>query len=306
MVIAVLLRSRFDLVYLNSIGVAEWCLMPALLTGHRVVIHCRGAGNRGARKLLLRLFGPAVEMIFNSRYSARAVTEATGGVAWRAAKVIYNPVDLGRFRPLPAASVKRVRQDVGVGEEHFAVTIAGRICAWKHHETVLQALHILGENDIRLLIVGTANGPTERAFLHDLKKLCGQMDLKKVVHFLGFRDDVQHIMAASDVLVLPSVGEPFGRVVIEAAACGTPVIAARSGGIPEIFEHGPPGWLFEPLDAHALSQRIAEARRDKEKLMSLSKSARRVAAEFSMARYRQRFLACLGKSSSRKRASSVA
>ena len=74
---------------------------------------------------------------------------------------------------------------------------------------------------------------------------------------LGERDDVPALLQALDLLVVNSTVEPFGLVVIEAMASGTPVVAAVSGGIPELIEHGRTGWLFPQGNKQALTESIS-------------------------------------------------
>jgi len=68
-------------------------------------------------------------------------------------------------------------------------------------------------------------------------------------------------MHALDLLVINSSAEPFGLVAVEAMACGTPILAAASGGIPEIIEHGKTGWLVPPGDEQSLAAAIVSLSR---------------------------------------------
>jgi len=83
-----------------------------------------------------------------------------------------------------------------------------------------------------------------------------------MVSFLGFRKDIPDLMAAADVLVLPSVAEAFGLAAAEALHLGTPVVATKAGGIPEIIEDGKNGVLVEPANSEALSKGIADLLND--------------------------------------------
>ena len=74
------------------------------------------------------------------------------------------------------------------------------------------------------------------------------------VKFVGFRDDVPNVLAQLDVLVQPNRGpEGLGRSVLEAMACGVPVIAVDKWGPAELIEHGHSGLLFPPRDADSLA-----------------------------------------------------
>ena len=79
------------------------------------------------------------------------------------------------------------------------------------------------------------------------------------VIFTGFRQDIPEIMALLDILVLASEKEPFGRVLIEAMACGKPVVATNAGGVPEIAEDGKTGILVPPKDSRAMAAASSES-----------------------------------------------
>jgi len=82
----------------------------------------------------------------------------------------------------------------------------------------------------------------------------GATPLNDRIHFLRFQPDPWRLYPEFDVVVHFSVRpEPFGRIVVEAMACGVPVIAARAGGPIEIVEHGVSGWLVEPGNVQALA-----------------------------------------------------
>jgi glycosyltransferase involved in cell wall biosynthesis len=75
---------------------------------------------------------------------------------------------------------------------------------------------------------------------------------------LGWRDDAPSLMRHLDVLVLPSRQEPFGTVLVEAMAVGTPVVASRVGGLAEVVEDGVTGHLVEPGDPEALARAVVD------------------------------------------------
>jgi glycosyltransferase involved in cell wall biosynthesis len=77
------------------------------------------------------------------------------------------------------------------------------------------------------------------------------------VRFLGWRDDVAQIMPVLDVFVLPSLNEGMGRVLVEAMAAGRPIVASRTGGIPDLVRHGETGLLVAPGDETGLADSIS-------------------------------------------------
>ena len=91
--------------------------------------------------------------------------------------------------------------------------------------------------------------PTSKPIQQQVKTL----QLSEVITFLGQAPDIAAMYRQLDVLVLPSLNEPFGRVLIEAMGHGVACVGADSGGIPEIITHQRTGWLYPPGDATALS-----------------------------------------------------
>lgn len=166
--------------------------------------------------------------------------------------VILNGIDFDRVRVSGSDARERIRSEFGVGDGYLLLT-AARLHPEKGYEHLFRALpeikrHLSG--DVTLLVAG--EGPFEAQFRAQVESLgCGD-----IVRFLGFRKDLPDLMAAADLFVLPSVAEAFGLVLAEALYLGTPVVAARVGGIPEIVADGVDGVLVEPADSRALAEAV--------------------------------------------------
>jgi glycosyltransferase involved in cell wall biosynthesis len=115
--------------------------------------------------------------------------------------------------------------------------------------------------------------------LADLRRLVDALGLTAAVRFTGERADVPDILAAVDALLAPSVGEPFGRTVIEAMAMGTPVIASDDGGPAEIVEHRVTGLLAPPEDPDRWAESIADVLSDRDAARARAARARAVVSE---------------------------
>jgi glycosyltransferase involved in cell wall biosynthesis len=170
-------------------------------------------------------------------------------------QVIFNPVNINEYRrDIPQR--KDVRDANGIKETDLVILGAGRFVDWKGFDTLLEACSFLGSKpgttqDWKLWLAG--EGP-ERQNLESFAK--SSANLSPRVKFWGFVDDIRQLMWAADLFVLPSHNEPFGLVLLEAMACGLPIIATASGGPLDMVSDGS-GWLFEAGDAQALAENLA-------------------------------------------------
>jgi glycosyltransferase involved in cell wall biosynthesis len=163
--------------------------------------------------------------------------------------VIHHGVDR-HFRELPPERVAQVRRGLGLDSGHLLLHVGTGIF-YKNVAATLETLSALREAgmDAKIAIVGAPLGPQERA-------LCGRLGLDRAVHELGAVDDEQlvELYNAADVLLFPSFAEGFGWPVLEAMACGTPVVASD---IPALREVGGDAALYgSPRDPHALAEAV--------------------------------------------------
>ncbi len=124
------------------------------------------------------------------------------------------------------------------------------------------------EIDARLLLVG--DGPESMK----AEQMVRDLGLSDAVSFIGVVEDVAPVLAAADLLLLPSESESFGLAALEAMASGVPVIASRIGGIPEVVEDGVTGCLAPLGDVDRMAQRALEILTDTEKAARFSAQAR--------------------------------
>lgn len=164
--------------------------------------------------------------------------------------VLRNGVDAGLFHP--AADRDRLRQDLGV--DGVVLLSVGNLIELKGHHLAIEALREL-PGDTRLLIAG--KGPMEG----ELRALARAAGVEGRVRFEGLLDRAELVKryAAADLLVLASSREGMPNVVLEAMACGTPVIASNVGGIPELVDAGV-GRLLERRDAASIARAVAALR----------------------------------------------
>lgn len=170
------------------------------------------------------------------------------------------------------------RRELGLcATDVVAVTVAN-FRPEKAYPDLLAALDLASRSapQLRLLIVG--QGPLET----EIRRLHGQLGLGERCLILGYREDVSRILALSDFFVLASRFEGLPIALIEAMACGLPVVATRAGGIPEAVTHGREGLLTSPGQPAALAEAIAEMANDPAARARMSAHARRRGLAFDV------------------------
>lgn len=135
------------------------------------------------------------------------------------------------------------REALGLPADGTMVACLGRLSGWKGQDDLIRALP--HTRDARALIAGDAWPGNERYEL-ELRELAAKLGVADRVHFVGFRDDVENVLGAADVVAVPSTRpDPFPNSALEAAAAGCCVIARNAGGLPEMLRHGETGLLYD-------------------------------------------------------------
>jgi L-malate glycosyltransferase len=269
--------TRPRLVHANTTRAAISAVAARRLGGPPVVAHIRDWVPPGrAADLTLRFVaaGAAVTLA-NSRFAATQVAAGTGRV-----RVVHNPVDHRRFGALGRAEARR-RLDVGEHDEVLAVI--AQLTPWKGQAEAIEMVRLLrGERPrLRLLLVGSAKftAPGTRfdnaGYAAELRARIAGAQLGDAVRLLGERDDVPSVMAALDLLLVPSWREAFGRVAAEALAAGVPVLATTAGGPAEIVRDGVDGRLLPPRAPAAWAAAVAELLDDPARRAAMGAAGRR-------------------------------
>ena len=169
-------------------------------------------------------------------------------------EIVAPGVDHAFFSPGDRAGARHALRhlDLGTGP---VLLFVGRIQPLKGLDVAVRALAALGRPDATLLVVGGASGLQGSAEVERIDKLVADLGLTDQLRFV---DPVPHHLLstyyrAADVCLVPSRSESFGLVALEAAACGTPVVAAAVGGLRTLVEHEHTGFLVEGRDPVAFA-----------------------------------------------------
>ena len=197
--------------------------------------------------------------------------------------VVHSSVDLSRcdVPPLP-------RAELGVAEDAYFIFSAGALVEHKDHALLLDVFarfHATHPHArLRIAGEGVLRGALERAI--------AAMGLGEAVALLGHRRDVPRITRAADLYVSSSVSEGLGTSILEALACGTPVVATQAGGAAEMVRPEATGWLVPVRDADALAAAMLEAYASPEQARAMAIAGRAlVEEEYTAPRMVQRTLA---------------
>lgn len=269
-------RERPDVVHLgNGVRANFDGILACRATRTPVVCHVKGFEKYGVRE---RWASARVDSL---TCMTRAVLEhcRASGLETSRAQVVYDAVDDARARPVRDRG--SVRTALGIPGEAPCVGIVGNIQPWKGQHVFLDAFARLAGSrpDVYGLVVGGVHRAGER-YAAELRARVAEWNLEHRVQFTGFRPDVADVMNALDVVVHASVRpEAFGRVILEAMLLEKPVIAAATGGVPELVRDGETGWLVPPGDAHALAAALERTLAALEPAAAVGRAARAWALE---------------------------
>jgi glycosyltransferase involved in cell wall biosynthesis/LmbE family N-acetylglucosaminyl deacetylase len=187
------------------------------------------------------------------------------------------------FEPADARLIARTRSEISLSAHQPAVAFVGLMREEKGIDIFLRAAALACASlpDLRVVVVGanTSAKGTNRDELRALHFLWRTLGAPGALVTTGFRDDINVILKSVDLLVVPSLREAQSRVIPQAFASKTAVIASAVGGISELVVDDVTGWLVSPNDPAALAGRIVAAMRDPKARSTVAENAYKVARE---------------------------
>jgi glycosyltransferase involved in cell wall biosynthesis len=249
--VAITLRLRIDLIHTNTIVMPSPAL-AAFITRRPHFWHVREL--LGEFGILWKPYQRYVHLLSSAVFAiSRCTREQFDPDLQGKVHVIYDGLEESASEPDPAR-MREFRERFP--SEAKLVGVVGRI-KWhrKGQEVLVRAASLLRQRhpNSHYVLVGSPSPGNEQHELR-LRELVSTLGLDDVITFVGDTNDPVSIFAALDIVVVPSIQpEPFGCVVIEAMAAGTPVVGSRCGGIAEQIVDEVSGLLFKPGDAEALA-----------------------------------------------------
>ena len=268
--------ARFDLLHANTLRAAVYAMGVARKQGVRSVWHVRDYDVPAwARARLLRDCDVAVA-------PSRFVADSLGpSDKVRLVPNGFDPADVP-----PDGAFAAFRQRLDIPSEAPVVGCVGRILPWKGQRHFVEVVARLAPRlpEARFLFVGAPLfADPGRDYLSELKAEAERFGVADRITFTGHLEEPLAAFGAMDVVVNCSENEPFGRVLIEAMACRRPVVAFRSGAVPEIVEDGSTGLLVPFGDTAGMAEAVFDLVRNRTRAEAYGEAGRhRVAAQFSL------------------------
>jgi len=241
------------------------------------------------RLLAERHLSFAADLIISSSFEEKKNLMGEYGVSALKIKVIYPGVNHNLFY---LSKAKTVYLESGFSEDNKILLYVGRVEPIKGLMTIIEALTLLNKSrdplskKLRLLVIGGGKKSSELSYNHEairVKAAVETFGLAEKVVFLGSKEQkaLKSYYSAADTLIVPSLYESFGLVVVEALACGTPVLVSNVGKMRTIVKEGKNGFSFAPGSPEALANGLKEFFRKKDLLWGETKIRQDIIDRFS-------------------------
>jgi glycosyltransferase involved in cell wall biosynthesis len=271
-------RERFDIVHTHTAKAGALGRIAAHMAGVPVVIHTPHGHN------FYGYFGPVFSRLillierFLTRYTDKLIAltalekrdyEVLNVAKPEKVRLIYQGLEI-ELNAAAATDRESVRKELGLKNDEKVVGMVSRLEPIKGPLDFVEAARYIAEKfpAAKFILVG------EGSLRNSLEDKIRSLGLKEKFILTGWRDDVRRVISSFDLLVLSSLNEAVGIVLIEAQAEGVPVIATNVGGIPEIIKDGETGLLVNPSDPEELARAVSGLLADDKKASAMAIAGR--------------------------------
>lgn len=259
-----------DLIYANSTKLFIWSAIVGSMANTPVIWHLHNLLIDNKSRMLVEFFGKwrSVKKIIAVSHATKKHYERLGDKI----EVIYNGIDTAQFTAAPhGTDMPGKTKKIGIIADLLPI---------KGHDTLIKAIpRIKKKVPVHLMIVG-ASADNNVEYEMKIKRLVRELDLGQDVEFMGYRSDVPDILKSLDLVVVPSSSfEACPMAVLEAYACGVPVIGSDMGGIPELIEEGKTGYIFKARDVDDLAEKILLIFENPQLYVKMRINSRKIAEE---------------------------
>ena len=277
--------KKFDLVFSPGINCSDADVILVHAVFHRLAELQKQSGDRGLRSLHRKLYYGLLCRLERKIYSDKRVILAA--VSQRTAdqlaryfgrndvRVIPNGADLQTFNPAARKSLRVAsRERFGFSQSELVVLLLGNDWRNKGLGTLLESAAYFAELPVRLLVVGSDDPAIWRSQV-------SQLGLEQRVRFVQPSSNVLELYAAADILAAPSREDSFNLPVLEAMACGLPIVTSIDAGIAALLHHGTDCFILEhSTDSTTLADYLRRLFESESLRQSIGEQAVRTAAGF--------------------------
>lgn len=269
------IKSEFDFLAMLRLALAmrrNRCLLAHFHDAHSVAV---GSVAASLAKVPIRIISRRVDFplrqnLFSKRKyrknvdSIIAISEGVkevlkkGGIPEELIEVIPSGIDFSPYDE--ASSSDYLRREFSFAPDDYLVGIVAHLAGHKGHKYLIQATKILKEHTDKIKVIIVGGGPLK----FELDEQARELKVEDIVYFLGFRADIPRILSSLDLFVLSSYLEGMGSSILDAMACRLPVVATRTGGIPEVVVHRKTGLLVPPRSPSYLAKAILKLYEDRD------------------------------------------
>lgn len=259
-------KRNFDVIHSHMSRAHSFGVLLKMMTGTPVVAT--------AHQCSLQLHWRLNDRVIANSESTASYQRRINRVSAESLRTVHCFTDLERFLNVSQKSINYVRNEMRLNDSDFVIGVVGDVLARKGQVYLFRAMAEILESvpNCKLVLVGRFKR-TEK-YIQRLRRIQKYSPMVNRVKWLGLRDNVQDFMGAFDVCVVPSVSEPLGLVALEALATGTPVVASRTGGLPEIVQHEKSGLLVKPKHPRELASAIIKLAHDESSRQAMGERGR--------------------------------
>jgi glycosyltransferase involved in cell wall biosynthesis len=262
-------ENNFDLVHCHTpVGgvLARMVAKKYLKTGIKVIYTAHGFHFFKGNNVLVNFVFHTIEKKY-SKYTDTLITindedyEAAKKFNLHKDGKVYkiNGIGIDAIRMFNTdVDIIKKREELHVGNEDIILLSVGELNENKNHAVVISALEKINNSNLHYFIVGKGNNEK------DLILLINKLGLNNNVHLLGYRRDVIELCKISNIYVFPSFREGLSVALMEAMACGLPIVASKIRGNTDLIDEGKGGYLISPTDINKCSEAIKKLLENKE------------------------------------------
>lgn len=270
-------REKFDIVHTHTSKAGALGRLAAKLAGVKKTIYFShghifyGYFSKFFSKIIILV--ERFLSLFTTKFIVLTELEKRDMIAYKVSgpekiEIVNSGLELDIYKTVVMNAAQKKAQ-LGIEKEELVVGMIGRLEPIKDPGCLVEAAQLIIEQcaNLRFLIIG------EGSLRQGLEKRCKELGIFHKFIFLGWREDVPEIIPVLDLLVLPSLNEAVGRVIVEAGACGVPTVATNVGGVPLVVQGNLTGMLFSAKDRQALAKAVIELLRNDQKRREMGTQA---------------------------------